>query len=193
MGLLARIGLAAAIVGLGAPAASFAQADERDHDLLTLSTGWFNFSEPRERSATDLRVEYRFGRRVWLGRPWTAAGTTSAGALYGGAGVLLEIPLGRRLLFVPALGVNAYDAGGEGKDLGHAIEFRETAELGYRLADGSLLSVSFEHMSNAGIGERNPGANTLAVKYSIPVFRGRRARAPDDLWTATPEDDASSD
>ena len=46
---------------------------------------------------------------------------------------------------------------GDGKDLGHAIEFRSGIEVAYRFDDYSRLGLSFTHISNAGLDERNPG------------------------------------
>ena len=58
---------------------------------------------------------------------------------------------------------------GDGKDLGHAIEFRSGFNLMLSLRDNSRVGFSFHHVSNAGLGERNPGEESLLFIYSVPI------------------------
>jgi len=57
---------------------------------------------------------------------------------------------------------------GDGKNLGSWVEFKTGAELAYRFADRSRLGVSFHHISNAGLTERNPGEESFELVWSIP-------------------------
>ena len=58
---------------------------------------------------------------------------------------------------------------GDGRDLGHELEFRSSIELSYRFDDRTRLGLSFYHLSNANIGDFNPGTEVLSIVYSIPL------------------------
>ena len=64
-----------------------------------------------------------------------------------------------------------YYAEGGGTDLGHEIEFRSQIEVAYRFDDRSRLGLAFSHISNASIGDTNPGVEVLNDYYSIPLTR----------------------
>ncbi len=49
-------------------------------------------------------------------------------------------------------------------DLGANLLFRESIELGYRFAEGTSVSLFFEHSSNAGLGSYNYGLNNLGLR-----------------------------
>ncbi|MBO6784517.1 MAG: acyloxyacyl hydrolase, partial [Alphaproteobacteria bacterium] len=60
-------------------------------------------------------------------------------------------------------------ADGNGKDLGHTIEFRSQLEIGYRFDDRSRLSFAVSHISNASLGDSNPGTEIATIYYHIPI------------------------
>ena len=93
---------------------------------------------------------------------------SSDGAFYGFGGVLVDFYLGRRFVFTPSFAAGLYEDG-DGKDLGHAVEFRSSVELAYRFNDRSRLGMSFYHLSNAGLSDNNPGTEVLSLNYSIPL------------------------
>ena len=70
-------------------------------------------------------------------------------------------------MLTPNFAVGVY-GNGDGKDLGYAVEFRSGVELAYRFDNYARLGLSFTHISNAGLDERNPGVESLVVMYSIP-------------------------
>lgn len=57
-----------------------------------------------------------------------------------------------------------YDAGIRSNDLGHDVEFHSQLALGYRLSPESAVSLAVSHMSNANLGDENPGANFLQLR-----------------------------
>ncbi|HET8727235.1 MAG TPA: acyloxyacyl hydrolase, partial [Alphaproteobacteria bacterium] len=71
-------------------------------------------------------------------------------------------------VFMPFTGVGLY-AEGDGKDLGHTVQFRNGLELGYRLGSGVQIGVSGFHMSNGGLGDENPGTEVLMLQLSVPT------------------------
>jgi hypothetical protein len=80
----------------------------------------------------------------------------------------MDIYFGNRWVLTPNTAVGAYTEG-DGQDLGHVIEFRSGFELAYRFDDRSRLGVAVHHLSNASIGDDNPGTETALIYYSIPL------------------------
>lgn len=73
-------------------------------------------------------------------------------------------PLFAELHAMPGL---YFDNGGY--DLGGPIEFRSGIELGYENRKGWRFGLSYDHRSNAGIYDNNPGIETVAFHVSIPT------------------------
>jgi len=69
-----------------------------------------------------------------------------------------------QLHFMPGL-----YAQGSGPDLGHGIEFRSGAEIGYQAKNGVSVGLSFDHRSNGDISSLNPGLETLQLRVSVPL------------------------
>jgi len=42
-------------------------------------------------------------------------------------------------------------------------------EVAYRFDDRSRLGLSISHYSNAGLGDDNPGTESLMLNYSVPL------------------------
>ncbi|MBM3570612.1 MAG: acyloxyacyl hydrolase [Alphaproteobacteria bacterium] len=88
---------------------------------------------------------------------------------YAYAGLLAPWALDDRWTAGLSLAAGAYRRG-DGKDLGSGLEFRSQAEVSYRLDNGHRLGVSAAHLSNAGVGHRNPGTNILMLAtYAVPL------------------------
>jgi len=140
-----------------------------DPSFLSLGIGAYDVFQGDD-SAVDFRLEYRHGKRLWLFKPWAGIEGTSDGAIYGMAGVLVDVFFGRRIVVTPSFGAGAYFEG-DGKDLGSTIEFRSQVEIAYRFNDRSRLGVALSHISNASIGDDNPGTEIVTLYYSIPLHR----------------------
>ena len=161
---IATLGLVLALAATGAPPG---EAAEDGPALVSLGVGYYDINK-QDDDAVDFRLEYRHGQGLGLVKPWIGAEGTSDGAVYGIAGLLADIDLGESIVLTPSFGVGAY-SDGDGKDLGHTVEFRSQIELAYRFANESRLGLAFSHISNAGIGDGNPGAEILNIYYSIPL------------------------
>lgn len=141
-----------------------------DPSLLSFGVGWWDLVAGDDDQA-DFRLEYRHGQRfLHVVKPWVGLEVTTAGAVWGGGGLLVDIYFGRRIVLTGSTGVGGFYEG-DGKDLGSAVEFRSTIELGYRFDDRSRLSLAFGHLSNAGIGDSNPGTEVLTLYYHLPIDR----------------------
>ena len=142
-------------------------ARAQDPSFLTFGAGYYDINK-QDDTAVDFRLEYRHGEKFWIFKPWVGVEATSDGAFYGAAGILIDVFLGDRVVLTPSFGAGYY-ADGDGKDLGHEIEFRSQIELGYRFDNRARLSLAFSHISNASIGDENPGVEILNVYYSLPL------------------------
>lgn len=158
-----KIAACAAVIGMTFSAPALAD----DPDFFVLGGGWYDFNDDMD--AFDFRAEYRSGYKM-LGflKPWAGIEVTSDEAVYGVVGVLTDIYFGRRWVLTPSFGAGAY-ADGNGKDLGHTIEFRSQLEFGYRFDDRSRVSLAVSHISNAGLGDGNPGTEIATIYYHIPI------------------------
>jgi len=87
---------------------------------------------------------------------------------YLGTGLLLDWYVTDHLFITPSLGAGFY---GEhnGTDLGSKLEFRSGIECGYDMKKSGRISVGFWHLSNAGLGDTNPGTELVAVRYALPL------------------------
>ena len=65
----------------------------------------------------------------------------------------------------PSFGPGYYDQG-NGKDLGHELEFKSQIDLGLNIGKSSNLSFGYSHLSNASLGDKNPGANSYSFSLS---------------------------
>ena len=140
-------------------------------DVVTFGAGVFDAVD-EENSAALLRIEYRpelLGLRT--GPLLGLAGTTDGGIL-GYGGVRHDVLFEGGLLVSLNLSLAAYPVEGNGKDLGSAAQFRSGFDVHYKLDDGSRIGVSFHHISHAELfGDDNPGTETLALTYTIPIGR----------------------
>ena len=68
------------------------------------------------------------------------------------------------LTFTPSFAPGLYHKG-DGKDLGHTLEFKSEVQLSFNLSQSSKLGLSYNHVSNASLGDKNPGANSYMFNY----------------------------
>ncbi len=158
----------AAIAGFSA----FFQADAGradDPDFLSVGGGYFDWNRQKA-PAAEFRLEYRSDKKFWIFKPLGGIMATSDGAFYGYAGIGVDVFLGSRVVVTPSFAPGYYNAGG-GLDLGHGLEFRSQIEFAYRFDDRSRLGVAVSHMSNASIGDTNPGTESVILYYSVPFSK----------------------
>jgi hypothetical protein len=134
---------------------------------LRVAAGYYDVIAGDDEAAS-FSAEYHLGRAFWWVDPFGGLMITTEGALYGYAGLALDIVIADRVAITPSAAVGAYHDGG-GKDLGHWVEFRTGAEMAYIFPNQSRLGLAFYHMSNAGLGRHNPGVEILQLSYSAPL------------------------
>ena len=151
------------------PIAMPARAADADNNvsLLAFSAGMYDVLEQKDEAA-EARIEYRAAQKFWLFKPFGGLMATSDGSAHAFAGLLVDIDLPSNFVLTPSFAPGLYHEGG-GKDLGHVIEFRSQIELSYRFQNRSRLGLSINHLSNMGLSDANPGVESIAVTYALPI------------------------
>tara|TARA_Y100001970_G_scaffold255815_1_gene332897 strand:- start:29358 stop:29864 length:507 start_codon:yes stop_codon:yes gene_type:complete len=153
------------VLGLASIGAGPVVADEPG--FLTLGVGDYDVYQNKH-DAVELRAEYRSEKKIWVFKPLAGLMATTDSAFYGYGGVLVDVFFGRRWVLTPSFAAGYYEEG-DGRDLGYEIEFRSSIELAYRFDNRTRFGLAFYHLSNANIGDFNPGTEVLSVFYSIPL------------------------
>jgi len=141
-------------------------AEENDSEINFYS-GMFDFSDNGKRS-TLIGFQHQneeLYRDTLLGNlsPVTGAMITADNATYIYTGVQAQYQLGM-LNFNPSFTPGLYGEG-NGKDLGHIIEFKSEIQISLDLFESSELGFSYNHISNASLGDKNPGANSYMFNF----------------------------
>lgn len=146
-------------------------------DYLSFATGAFDFYRVKNRT-WEFDAEYKFHVRWmkspyrWLEfRPLLGLMATARGSAYVYAGLNFDILFFDHLLIAPGFAAGYYARGG-GKNLGYPLEFRSGIELGWLFDNEYRLGVHFYHLSNASLGHKNPGEESLLLFYDIPLCKG---------------------
>ena len=134
---------------------------------ISFFTGTFDYSDDGKRS-TLFGFEHQnenLNRDTFLGNlsPVTGLLITADNAGYLYTGVEAQYKLGS-INFTPSFTPGFYNEG-DGKDLGHALEFKSEVQLSLDLPKDSQLGLSYNHLSNASLGEKNPGANSYMFNF----------------------------
>ena len=130
-------------------------------------TGMFDFSDDGK-SSTLIGFQHQnenLNRDTFLGNisPITGALITADNAGYVYTGVQAQYKIGA-LNVTPSFTPGLYHEG-DGKDLGHMLEFKSEIQLSLNLSKSSELGFSYNHLSNASLGDKNPGANSYMFNF----------------------------
>ena len=134
---------------------------------LIFFTGMFDFSDDKQSSGL-LGLQHQneeLFRNSFLGKlsPITGGFFTEKSAFYLYSGVQAEYELGF-LTITPSFAPGYYNYG-NGKDLGYPLEFKSEVQMSFNLSDSSHLGMSYNHISNASLGTKNPGANSYMLNF----------------------------
>jgi lipid A 3-O-deacylase len=124
--------------------------------------GNFDFSHDKQ-SAILFGFQHQnesLERETFLGTvsPITGVFITENSAAYIYSGIEWNIDMGP-FEFTPSFAPGLYHKG-DGKDLGHVLEFKTEVQISYSIANNTNLGISYNHVSNASLGDKNPGANS---------------------------------
>ena len=134
--------------------------------------------------ATDFRYEFRSDETLidigpkednfFFLKPFIGLEFTNDSASYFLTGVYIEDNIGElfegkdnKFFFTPSFGAGIYDDG-SGKKLGNDLQFRTSLEVSYELKNKNRIGISLSHISNANLGDKNPGAEIISISYQVP-------------------------
>ena len=137
-----------------------------EHEL-NFYTGMFDFSDDGQRAGLFgmQHQNENLTRNSFLGTisPVTGFLITENNAGYIYTGIQAQYNLGK-LNITPSFTPGLYGEG-DGKDLGHVLEFKSELQLSLDLFTNSKLGFSYNHISNASLGDKNPGANSYMFNF----------------------------
>lgn len=140
---------------------------------LLVGAGVLNVLDGGDRDGLLLSLEYRPPLTLWRIRPLLSFARATGGAMFTSAGAVIGAPLGTRWELSGGFAPTHHVAHGR-QDLGYAVEFFSFAEVIWRRASGTGLRARFGHISNAGLGPVNPGAELAQLHLSFPIGTLRR-------------------
>ena len=130
-------------------------------------TGMFDFSDDGKKSNLFgiQHVNENLYRESFLGtlQPVTGIFITADDAAYVYTGFQIPKKSGA-LTFTPSFTPGLYSEG-NGKDLGHVIEFKTEIQITFEILSNSEIGMSYNHISNASLGDKNPGANSYMINF----------------------------
>lgn len=127
----------------------------------SVQTGALLFRQ--EMTGAEVMVTRAFGVRWGAFQPVAGASLDAEGGAWAGAGVRWTLgsgPFTFETSFMPGL-----QMGGE-HDLGHPVEFRSGVAFAWEMDGGATLALTVDHRSNAGLGDDNPGLETVGLRVS---------------------------
>ena len=126
-------------------------------------TGNFDFSDDKQKSILVgfQHQNENLQRNTFLGNvsPITGGFVTENSAAYIYTGVEWNYKISDKVKFTPSFAPGIYHQG-NGKDLGHALEFKTEVQASYSISESTSVGMSYNHISNASLGDKNPGANS---------------------------------
>ena len=140
---------------------------EESSSKFNVYSGMFDFSDTGKKSSL-IGFQHQnedLNRDTFLGNisPITGALVTADTAAYIYTGVQAQYKLGK-INFTPSFAPGLYSKG-DGKDLGHILEFKSELQISVDFVSNSQLGFSYNHLSNASLGTKNPGANSYMFNF----------------------------
>ena len=148
---------------------SFANSEDltSNETELNFFTGMFDFSDHKQKSGIIglQHLNDELFRESFLGKisPITGGFLTEKSAYYIYTGAQAEYNLGL-VTITPSFAPGYYNYG-DGKDLGHPLEFKTEVQMSLNLSDSTEFGMSYNHISNASLGDKNPGANSYMINF----------------------------
>ncbi len=158
-------------------------ANSKGTNIFGLGLYDIKFDGSEKNQAADFRYEFRSDKSLFnIGpkednffflKPFFGFELTNDSASYFLTGIYFEDNLGElfegdksKFFFTPSFGAGIYDDG-SGKKLGNDLQFRTSLEVSYELENKNRIGISFSHISNANLGDKNPGVEILSLSYQI--------------------------
>ena len=137
-------------------------------DGITFSGGRFDHNDSHARDMFQIDYDFDktlFGSPIGDFKPVIGFLRTGGDAKYAYAGVRLDYKvLNNSILISPSFTPGIYGKG-DAKDLGHGLEFKSQVRVALNLTPTFNIGVAYSHISNASLGEKNPGANNYTLGF----------------------------
>ena len=142
-------------------------AKENKNHQFNFFTGNFDFSDDKQ-AAVLVGLQHQnesLKRDTLIGKisPITGGFITENSAIYIYTGFEWNVDMGA-LTFTPSFAPGLYHEG-DGKDLGHVLEFKSEIQFSFELSNDTNIGLSYNHISNASLGDKNPGANSYMFNF----------------------------
>ena len=146
---------------------SNAQDIKSNETELNFFTGMFDFSDHKQKAGI-IGIQHQnddLFRESFLGKlsPITGGFLTENNAFYLYTGAQAEYDLG--IFTITPSFAPGYYSSGDGKDLGHSLEFKSEIQMSLDLSNSTQFGMSYNHISNASLGDKNPGANSYMINF----------------------------
>ncbi len=144
-----------------------------ENDHLALGAGSLPISggggldAPGAGPRAAIGIEYYSGRKLFFLGPVLGLLANHDGGLYGFGGLYVDLAFGDWRI-TPLAVAGGYHKG-ESVELGGPFQLMLGGTAAYRLASGVRIGISFRHLSNADLYEKNPGAEALFVSFWVPL------------------------
>ena len=139
-----------------------------DSHQFNFFSGVFDINTSSKKSSELFGIQHSnedLFRDTFFGKlsPITGFMMTADSASYFYTGVQAEYKIGK-LNLTPSFSPGIYSMG-DGKDLGSPLEFKSELQLSVDLLPGTKLGYSHSHLSNADLGDKNPGADSYMFNF----------------------------
>lgn len=117
---------------------------------------------------SQFKVDYRARAALFGIGPMVGVDFDVEGGAYYYGGVYAPFYYDETIVITPSFAAGVYD-NNDSADLGGPLEFRSSIEVGYKFENNMTFSVGFNHYSNAGTYDENPGVETAYASLSVPL------------------------
>ncbi len=139
-----------------------------NQNQMSAFIGNFDFSDDKQKAILVgfQHQNENLYRDTFIGNvsPITGGFITENSAVYVYTGIEWNVVMSDKLLFTPSFAPGLYHEG-DGKDLGHILEFKSEVQFSYIASDDTSFGLSYNHVSNASLGDKNPGANSYMFNF----------------------------
>ena len=143
-------------------------AQSNEENMWSFSLGQFDINDTVDSS--EIRFEYLYANNFLKNnynlKPFLGAMRNGDNGKYIYSGLRKDIGISEKWFFTPSFALGYYDRG-DSKDLGYNLEFRSQIEFSYKLKS-SRIGFNLNHISNASIGDTNPGTESATISLIRP-------------------------
>jgi hypothetical protein len=134
----------------------------------SLSIGKFDVNDDNDSS--EIRIEHLSEKNLFGDmklKPFTGLMVNGDDGKYFYSGLRKDFPISSKWIFTPSFAAGYYDRDSS-KDLGHNLEFRSQIEFSRDIGNQNRIGFNLNHISNASIGDTNPGAESATISIIRP-------------------------